>query len=201
MFYRFSGGYFRIYGTRGRARTGQNSISPDSVAADVKTAGGARHARSPVGLTAIRKRIEEGWTPPIAKLLGFSLTKIGRGWAWIEIDVDPRHANPMGTLHGGVICDIADAAMGMSYVSLLGAHESFTTIEIKANFLRPVWSGHLVAKGKILRKGRTLGLAECRVLDEQKRLVAYATCTCMTVPCVPGRELTRAMHERAPSRH
>jgi uncharacterized protein (TIGR00369 family) len=97
----------------------------------------------------------------------------------------------MGTLHGGVICDIADAAMGMSYASLLGADESFTTIEIKANFLRPVWSGRLVAKGKVLRKGKSLGLAECRVMDQHKRLVAYATCTCMTIEGVPGSHLKR----------
>ncbi len=167
----------------------------------MKTTSGARRARSPAGLSAIRKRFERGWTPPIAKLLGFSLTKVGRGWAWIEIDVEPRHANPMGTLHGGVICDIADAAMGMSYASLLGAHESFTTIEIKVNFLRPVWSGHLAAKGKVLRKGRSLGLSECRVLDEHKRLVAYATCTCMTIPGVPGSDFTRARLEKAPPRH
>ena len=167
----------------------------------MKTTGGSRRARSPAGLAAIRKRFKEGWTPPIAELLGFSLTKVGRGWAWIEIDAEPRHANPMGTLHGGVICDIADAAMGMSYASLLGSQESFTTIEIKVNFLRPVWSGHLTARGKILRKGRSLGLAECRVLDEHKRLVAYATSTCMTIPGVAGSDLTRAMLEQAPPPH
>jgi uncharacterized protein (TIGR00369 family) len=107
----------------------------------------------------------------------------------------------MGTIHGGVICDIADAAMGMSYTSLLGAHESFTTIEIKVNFLRPVWSGHLVAKGRVLKKGRSLGLAECRVMDEHMRLVAYATCTCMTIAGTPGTHLTRERLEAAPPRH
>jgi uncharacterized protein (TIGR00369 family) len=107
----------------------------------------------------------------------------------------------MGTLHGGVICDIADAAMGMSYASLLGADESFTTIELKANFLRPVWSGHLVAKGRMVRKGRSLGLVECRVLDEHNRLVAYATCTCMTILGVSRSKLTRARLEHVPKRH
>lgn len=142
--------------------------------------------------------MKEGWVPPVAKLLGFRLTRIGRGWAWIEIQAGPGHANPMGTLHGGVICDIADAAMGVSYASLLDANESFTTIEIKTNFLRPFWSGRLIAKGKILRKGRGLGLAECRVVDGDERLVAFATCTCMTIPGQPGRELTRERREEAP---
>ncbi|MFQ5771237.1 MAG: PaaI family thioesterase, partial [bacterium] len=50
-----------------------------------------------------------------------------------------QHANPMGTLHGGVLCDIADAAMGMAYASTLEQGESFTTLELKINFLKPVW--------------------------------------------------------------
>ena len=178
----------------------KNSITPRAAAAGVKTAGDAPRRRQPAGLAAIRKRMEVGWTPPIAKLVGFRLTRVGQGWAWIEIEVGPRHANPMGTLHGGVICDIADAAMGMSYASLLGADETFTTIEIKANFLRPFWSGRLIARGKVLKKGRTLGLAECRVSDERRRLVAFATCTCMTLTSAPGSALTRPRAEPPPRR-
>jgi uncharacterized protein (TIGR00369 family) len=167
----------------------------------VKKEEGAPTRRTPAGLKDIRKRLGEGWIPPIAKLLKFKLTRIARGRAWIEIDVDQRHANPMGTLHGGIICDIADAAMGMSYASLLEANESFTTIEIKVNFLRPVWSGHLVAEGRVLRKGRSLGLAECSVFDERKRLVAYATSTCMTIAGDPSRPLKREKLESAPGGH
>jgi len=128
---------------------------------------------------------------PIARLVGFNLTKVGRGWAWIALEAGPQHANSMGTLHGGIVCDIADAAMGTSYASLLGPDETFATIEIKANFLRPFWTGRLVAKGRILKKGRTLGLAECRIVDGERRLVAYATCTCMTLTGSSGGELTR----------
>jgi uncharacterized protein (TIGR00369 family) len=159
----------------------------------MKATEGVPFTRESPRLRAIRKRLDEGWAPPIAKLLGFSLTKIGRGWARIELEAGPQHANPMGTLHGGVICDIADAAMGMAYASLLGTDESFTTIEIKANFLRPVWTGRLVAKGRMLKKGRSLGLAECRVLDGENRLVAYATSTCMTLTAGQGDEMTRPM--------
>ncbi len=147
-------------------------------------------------LKSIRQRIKDGTKPPIAKLVGFTLTRVGPGWAWVEIEAGPEHANPMGTLHGGIICDIADAAMGMSFASLLEPEDSFTTIEIKVNFLRPFWSGHLTAKGKMLRKGRSLGLAECRVVDERGRLVAYATSTSLTVPAVKGSEMKRERLDR-----
>ena len=106
----------------------------------------------------------------------------------MELDAGPRHANPMGTLHGGVICDIADAAMGIAYLSTLGPGESFTTMELKVNFLRPVWNAHLVANASVLKKGRTTGLVVCKVTEDEGRLVAYATGTCITIAGAEGRE-------------
>ena len=119
--------------------------------------------------------------PPIAALLGFTLTSVGDGEATIELKVDERLANPMGTLHGGVLCDIADAAMGMALASTLHEGETFTTLELKINFLKPVWSGTLRARGRVLKAGHTVGLVECDVLDVQDRLVARASSTCMTL--------------------
>ena len=87
----------------------------------------------------------------------------------------------MGTLHGGVLCDIADAAMGVAYSSTLAEGETFTTIELKINFLRPVWREKLRAEARVVRAGETVGLVECDILDEQQRLVARASSTCMTL--------------------
>jgi uncharacterized protein (TIGR00369 family) len=89
----------------------------------------------------------------------------------------------MGTLHGGVLCDIADAAMGLAYASLLEDGETFTTLELKINFLRPVWTGRLRAIGRVVSPGplRAISLTECDVLDDQERLVARASSTCMAL--------------------
>jgi uncharacterized protein (TIGR00369 family) len=119
--------------------------------------------------------------PPVATLIGFTLTAIEPGRAVMELMADARHANPMGTVHGGILCDIADAAMGMAYASTLDEGESFTTLELKINFLKPVWAGKLVATGRVVKGGRTVGLVECHVVDEKDRLVARATSTCMTL--------------------
>ena len=118
---------------------------------------------------------------PIATLIGFQLTKIGDGTSVIEFEATERHANPVGTLHGGVFCDIADAAMGMAYMSTLEEGESFTTLELKINFLKPVWKAKLTAVGRLVKRGKTLGMAECDVLDDQGNLVARASSTCMTL--------------------
>lgn len=119
--------------------------------------------------------------PPIAELLGFALTEVEPGRAVIEFTAGGRHANPLGTLHGGVLCDIADAAMGLAYASTLADSESFTTLELKINFLKPIWEARLQAEGRVVKGGRTVGLVECDVTDEQGRLVARATSTCMTL--------------------
>jgi uncharacterized protein (TIGR00369 family) len=119
--------------------------------------------------------------PPVASLIGFELTAIEPGRAVIQLVAEARHANPMGTLHGGILCDIADAAMGMAYASTLDEGETFTTLELKINFLKPVWTGRLVATGRVVKGGRTIGLVECDVVDEKERLVARATSTCMTL--------------------
>jgi len=119
--------------------------------------------------------------PPIGELLGFTVHAWGDGEARVLFEATPRHANPMGTLHGGVLCDIADAAMGVAYRSTLQPDETFTTLELKINFLRPIWSGRLLAVGRVVQRGRTVGLAECDVTDEQGRLIARATSTCMTL--------------------
>jgi uncharacterized protein (TIGR00369 family) len=119
--------------------------------------------------------------PPIATLIGFSLREVAPGRAVVDFEADARHANPMGTLHGGVLCDVADAAMGLAYASTLEAGETFTTIELKINFLKPVWTGKLVAVGRLVKGGRTVGLVECDVTDASDQLVARATSTCMTL--------------------
>jgi uncharacterized protein (TIGR00369 family) len=84
-------------------------------------------------------------------------------------------------VHGGVLCDLADAAMGMAYASALEEGETFTTLELKINFLKPVWSGRLTAAGRVVKHGRTIGLVECDVRDDDGHLVARASSTCMTL--------------------
>jgi uncharacterized protein (TIGR00369 family) len=117
--------------------------------------------------------------PPIGRLLGFRVTAIEPGRAVCAMAVDERHHNPLGTLHGGVYCDLSDAAMGLAYAATLGEGETFTTIELKINFLRAVRQGSLTAEATVVKAGRTLGYVECEVKDQEGRLVAKAASTCL----------------------
>ncbi len=119
--------------------------------------------------------------PPVADLIGLERLTFGDGECTMKLEAGEQHSNPMGTLHGGILCDLADAAMGMAFFSTCAEGESFTTLELKINFLRAVCIAHLVASGVIVSQGKTVGLAECEVRDEEGRLVAKASSTCMTL--------------------
>ena len=72
----------------------------------------------------------------------------------------------MGTLHGGVLCDLADAAMGMAFASTLAPDESFTTMSLNINFFRPVWQARLRAEARVVNRGKNVGYIECDVTDQ-----------------------------------
>jgi uncharacterized protein (TIGR00369 family) len=133
-------------------------------------------------LDRVRKMIESGKPiMPIAKLLGFSIRSVDLGQAVIEIDMTEHHVNTMGTLHGGVLCTIADTAMGVAFATMLEEGEALTTLELKINYLKPVWKGKLLALGKVVKKGKTTGLVECDILDEHGQLIARASSTYMAI--------------------
>jgi uncharacterized protein (TIGR00369 family) len=135
----------------------------------------------PTPQLAANPRFKGVVSPGIAKLIGFRLIAFGGGEASVELNSGPQHYNPMGTVHGGVLCDIADAAMGMAFASTLDANQSFTTLELKINFLRPAWEANLLAKAHVVSRGKTAGLVECNVMDEKGRLMARASSTCLVL--------------------
>jgi uncharacterized protein (TIGR00369 family) len=118
---------------------------------------------------------------PVARLIGFDAIDIADGRATVVLAAGSQHANPMGTLHGGILCDIADAAMGMAFASTLASEQSFTTVELKINFFRPVWQARLRAEGTVVQRGRSIGYVECNITDEENQLVARAASTCMVL--------------------
>src|SRR5271168_1733475 len=98
-------------------------------------------------LEQMRSALAAGKNPiPLGELMGFRAVSIERGDAVIEIAAGPAHYNPMGTVHGGVCCTLADTAMGIAHASLLEDGESSTSLEIKINFVRPIWQDTLTAR-------------------------------------------------------
>jgi uncharacterized protein (TIGR00369 family) len=118
--------------------------------------------------------------PAAATLIGMRLESFAAGEALVALDATAAHANPMGTVQGGILAAVADAAMGWAFMTILDENESYTTLEGKSNFLRPVWAGRLEARGRVKSAGRNVSLVECDVLSGGK-LVAHGVSTCMTL--------------------
>lgn len=122
------------------------------------------------------------YPPTIAQTLGFRLTEVGEGTATIEMDADPaKHANPMGTIHGGVLCDIADATIGTAHATTLQEGESFTSVDLQINFFRPVWKCTLTSKARPVNLGKSVSRYVCDLTREDGKLVAQVTSTVMTL--------------------
>ncbi len=119
--------------------------------------------------------------PAIARLVGFTIVRIELGRSVFEMEAGPQHANPMGTLHGGVICDLADAAMGTAMATSLEDEESFTTLDLTAKYFKPIWNARLRATARLVKRTRTLGLIECDVHDDKGTLVAKVFSSCMVL--------------------
>jgi uncharacterized protein (TIGR00369 family) len=118
---------------------------------------------------------------PIAELIGFTIAEVGDGRAVASLQTGPQHANPMGTLHGGVLCDLADAAMGLAFASTLEADESFTTMDLQIHFFRPVWRARLRAEARVIQRGKNAGYIECDLQDENGKQVAKASSRCLVL--------------------
>ena len=125
-----------------------------------------------------------GWM----ETLGARITESEPGRVVLELEAGPQHRHGGGVVQGGVITQIADAAMGMSLATLQEDGMWNTTIELKINFIRPVVSGRIQAVGRVVEMRQTLLFSEADVVDEKGRLVARASSTCMPVPEGQGPE-------------
>ena len=115
--------------------------------------------------------------PPIAATLGFDVTRIEDGEVWVTATPDESVYNPIGMVHGGLVCTLLDSVTGCAVHTTLPAGTGYTSIEIKVNYLRPVHAeaGELTAHGWVTKPGRRVAFAEGDVRDAGGKVVATAT--------------------------
>lgn len=122
--------------------------------------------------------------PPICQSMGFHFVDVGRGCVVLEGVPEFRHYNPIGTVHGGFAATLLDTALGAAIFSTMAAGETWTTLELKLNFVRALTqdTGTVRAEGRLLHRGRTVATSEGDLKDAAGKLYAHATTTCMIFP-------------------
>lgn len=115
---------------------------------------------------------------PITQFLGVRPVSLGEGEARIELTAGNNLHNAMGTVHGGIFCDLADVAMGTALATVTADGESFSTLQLHMSYFLPVVEGRLGAHARVVRRGRTAAHLECELEDGEGRLVARASSVC-----------------------
>ena len=119
---------------------------------------------------------------PLWELLGIELVDVKKGWALMRLPYSKKLIHPFGVVHGGAIFSLADAAMAMALVGLVGKGERYTTIEMKMNYIQPFKRGEIIAEAEIINKGKRIAFAETVVRDSQEEfLVAKSMATYMII--------------------
>jgi uncharacterized protein (TIGR00369 family) len=136
------------------------------------------------------KRMAAGDLPaaPIAGHFAMELTEVDHGSVTFTCRPDESHYNPIGMVHGGLVCTLLDSALGCATQTTLPAGTGYTSIEIKVSYLRPVSaaSGPLTCVGRVTKPGKRVTFAEGEVLDNAGRTVATATGTLLVFPIEAG---------------
>ena len=122
--------------------------------------------------------------PPISELIGFHLAEAENGRAVFEGVPEYRHYNPIGSVHAGFAATLLDSALGCAIFSTLAQGDTWTTLELKLNFVRPLTkdTGPVRAEGRIIHRGRTVATSNGDLKDRAGKLYAHATTTCMVFP-------------------
>ena len=113
--------------------------------------------------------------PPFAALTGAELVSVDDGVAVFRSAPDESTYNPLGLVHGGMVCTLLDSAAGCAVQTQLPAGVGMSSIEIKVSFLAPANGSTLEIEGRALRVGRQVAFAEAHARTAGGKLIAHAT--------------------------
>jgi uncharacterized protein (TIGR00369 family) len=130
-------------------------------------------------IAEVRERVDAS---TFHRAFGMTLEHVAEGEVDVGLDAGPEHLNLMGTVHGGVLATLADTATGLAYRTVLEPGTTFTTIQLQITYLAAGRAGRIVARGRVVKRGRRTGYAEADVVDADDRLLARATALLAVMP-------------------
>jgi len=112
---------------------------------------------------------------PYFNLLSIVVKDLDIGCSLLEVDIENRHLNPFGGVHGGVYSSVIDTAAYWAAYCELDENAGLISLDLNVNFLAPVRSGKLIVKGQRIKTGKTLCIAEAAAFDQEDKIVAHGT--------------------------
>ncbi|WP_032032276.1 PaaI family thioesterase [Acinetobacter baumannii] len=142
--------------------------------------------KNPMKMTGLNflKAMIEGHIPPasISKTIPMQPTEISEGSVTFKAQADHNHLNPLGGVHGGFAATVLDSVTGCAVHTMLPAGVGYGTIDLNVKMCRPLPQNQvLIATGKVINLSKNLGISEGKITDEEGKLYAYATATCMII--------------------
>ena len=129
-------------------------------------------------LEAVAKKVSAS---PFFTLISMEINSLAPGQSLIEVVVQEKHLQPFGLVHGGVYSSLVDAAAFWAVYTEIEEDAGMTTVELKLNYLAPIFEGTMIAKGKSIKVGKTLCVGEASIEDENGKLLARGTETMMVL--------------------
>jgi uncharacterized protein (TIGR00369 family) len=129
---------------------------------------------------------------PYFRLLSMTIRELGKGFCLMEAEVVEKYAQAFGNVHGGVYASLVDTAAFWAAFCDLDENVGITTVDLNIHYLASVQSGKLLTRGKLIKLGKTLGLAEAEITTGGGKLVAHGTTTIIVIPglsLVKGKNL------------
>jgi uncharacterized protein (TIGR00369 family) len=124
---------------------------------------------------------------PATSLLGFEAVSVTYGRAVLKMEVQAKHRQLHGVVHGGILAALADTAGAIAVYTTVPRGTALATVELKINYLEAVPEGRVKAVGRVLRTGRNFAVAECELVDSRGKLAAKAL---LTFGAAGGHSLT-----------
>lgn len=121
---------------------------------------------------------------PISELIGMSAGDCGEGWFVFEALPEPRHYNPIGTVHGGFAATLLDSCMACAVHTSLAAGLGYTTVDLNITYLKAITAatGRVIARGEVIASGKRIATARGSLTDGGGRLLASGVTTCLVFP-------------------
>ena len=115
-------------------------------------------------------------------MLSMKVSEIGKGFAKVEMDIENKHLNPFGGVHGGVYSSLIDTAAYWAVYCDVEEDAGLISLDVKVDNLAPVKEGHLVVEGKRIKAGKSICIAAAAVIDSEGKYLAHGTSKQMVIP-------------------